>query len=210
MSKTYKYDMFPNSDLIDHVKCPVFIMHGEMDKEVPIDHGKLLSTKCKNLVNPWWAPEGGHNDLDVRFRKTYFIRLNRFIKQVRDMNMIKSYPELDEMYRADPWHNTFEHIYPKKEKTIEENWKKTQKVSRPSTDYYIVPSNTSLLTSQSITASTYRTNHGESSLFTTMGDQTARRNGLDSARTAYESEIGNFSHLISTVTFPYNSFIECY
>ena len=175
--------------MIEHVKAPVFIMHGEADVEVPVAHGKLLSTKCKNLYYPWWVPEGNHHDLDIKFRTTYFVKLSKFIKHVKEIVMRKTDSQLDELYRAKSWHDTFDHIYFKNEKAIIDKWNKGEKDSNRPKDYYLVPSNSSFVNSQNITAYTYKNNTAES-LFTTMGDQTARKNGQDSARTAFESDTG--------------------
>jgi len=188
VEKTNRNDLFPNSDLIEHVRAPVFIMHGEMDKEVAVRHGKLLSTKCKSLYNPWWVPEGGHDDLDLKFRRTYFLKLSRYLKSVKDKNIGKTDSNLYDLYKVEPWHENFDHIYVEKEKLIEENWKKIQKDIKIPKDYYPI-SNASFLT-QSITSTTYRPNTGESLFTTTVGDQSARKTILDSARTIYECENG--------------------
>jgi len=192
MEKTNRNDLFPNSDLIEHVRAPVFIMHGELDVEVPIKHGKLLSSKCKSLYNPWWVPEGGHDDLDLKFRRTYFMKLSRFIKHMKDKNIGKTDSELSDMYKVEAWHETFDHIYVEKEKLIEENWKKIQKDIKKPKDYYPIVSNSFL--TQSITSTTFRPNTGESLYTTTVGDQSARKTILDSARTIYECENGKEGH----------------
>lgn len=195
MKKTHKKDLFPNVDLIEHVKAPVFIMHGEADEDVPVSHGKLLAEKCKNIYHPWWAIDGDHNNMDVKFRRTYFMKLTRFIRHTKEIVMRKSPKQLEEMYKVKPWHETSDHIYFKKEKIIEEKWKKTHReYKRPTPtqaqDYYILGSNSSFLTSQNITAYTHKNSYTGESLFTTMGDQTVRKMAQDTARSAYESEMG--------------------
>merc|ERR1712046_136918 len=58
-------NVFPNIDRIQKVKCPVMIIHGELDEEVPIHHGKALHDAVKDDFKrpPWWVPQRGHNDL---------------------------------------------------------------------------------------------------------------------------------------------------
>jgi len=196
MEKTNRNDLFPNSDLIEHVRAPVFIMHGELDVEVPISHGKLLSSKCKSLYNPWWVPEGGHDDLDLKFRRTYFSKLSRYIKSLKDKNIGKTDSELSDMYKVEAWHDRFDHIYVEKEKLIEENWKKIQKDIKHPKDYSPMVSNSFL--TQSIASTTYRPNTGESLYTTTVGDQSARKTILDSARTIYECDNGQENTVYKT------------
>lgn len=58
-------DIFPNIDRIKKASCKVFIIHGQKDKEVPIEHGLSLQAAvrddCKS--DPWWVPDKGHNDI---------------------------------------------------------------------------------------------------------------------------------------------------
>jgi len=113
--------------------------------------------------------------------------------------MRKSPKQLEELYKVKPWHETSDHVYFKKEKIIEEKWKKTHReYKKPPQDYYALASNSSFLTntnqnltSQNLTAYTHKNSYTGESLFTTMGDQTARKMAQDTARSAYESEMGN-------------------
>lgn len=77
-------DVFPNIDRIKNVECPVMIIHGELDEEVPITHGKALHDAVpKDLRRPpWWVPGRGHNDLtDGRANLIEYIeRLSRFME----------------------------------------------------------------------------------------------------------------------------------
>jgi len=62
--------------MINHVTCPVYIFHGEMDEVVPVIHSKLLAKNAKTLFSTWWVEGAGHNDIDSKFRKTYFTKLS--------------------------------------------------------------------------------------------------------------------------------------
>ena len=186
MKSTHKMDLFPNSDFANHTSAHVFIIHGEDDKEVPVNHGKLLSTRCKNLYHPWWVLEGGHNDIDMKFRKTYFLKLSRFVKYVKEFNSTKTENELENFYQIKEWHKSFNHIYfiqgPKVERKYHDYLQKKQ---RPQ-DFASFASNSSLLLSQNATNVTFKTN--TESIITTLGDQTARRACQISARSVNEKE----------------------
>jgi len=186
MKSTHKMDLFPNADFANHTSAHVFIIHGEDDKEVPVNHGKLLSTRCKNLYHPWWVLEGGHNDIDLKFRKTYFLKLSRFVKHIKEFNSTKTENELEKFYHIKDWHKSFNHIYfiqgPKVERKYHDYLQKKQ---RPQ-DYASFASNSSFLLSQNATNITFKTN--TESIITTLGDQTVRRACQDSARSANEKE----------------------
>ena len=79
-------DIFPNIDRIQKVSCPVFIIHGKKDVEVPIEHGMALYANvpedCRR--EPWWVENRGHNDIcnnPVMLRE-YIKRLGRFVKSL--------------------------------------------------------------------------------------------------------------------------------
>ena len=58
-------DIYPNIDRIKHVNCPVMILHGRLDQEVDISHGRDLyrATPEEFQRDPWWVPDRGHNDI---------------------------------------------------------------------------------------------------------------------------------------------------
>eukprot|EP00980_Cylindrotheca_fusiformis_P030593 scaffold25083_cov117-Cylindrotheca_fusiformis.AAC.1 len=58
-------DIFPNIDRIRKAKCPVMLIHGRLDQEVPIAHGEALYNATPDHLkrNPWWVPDRGHNDI---------------------------------------------------------------------------------------------------------------------------------------------------
>jgi len=58
-------DIYPNIDRIRKVKCPVMVIHGQMDEEVNISHGEALHQAVPTHLkrDPWWVPNRGHNDI---------------------------------------------------------------------------------------------------------------------------------------------------
>merc|ERR550539_2350759 len=58
-------DIFPNINRIHKVQCPVMIIHGVLDQEVHISHGKALHDAVPENYqrNPWWVRDRGHNDI---------------------------------------------------------------------------------------------------------------------------------------------------
>merc|ERR1712139_723466 len=76
---THWFDVFQNVVKIKKVKCPVFIIHGTEDREVPFDHGDDLYKAAPVKYDPWWVYEGGHNDIEVVWREDFFLRLHLFL-----------------------------------------------------------------------------------------------------------------------------------
>lgn len=75
------FDVFQNASRITSVKCPVFVIHGTHDTEIPFEHGVTLYEACppKLAFDPWWVKEAGHNDIEVNHRSLYFDHLIKFI-----------------------------------------------------------------------------------------------------------------------------------
>lgn len=149
MKTSYKNDIFPNIDFAEHVKAYLFVIHGQDDVEVPIDHGKMIVSKAKNTHEPWWVDGGTHNDIDCKFRRSYFIRISKFLKSLRDFNLKMTEEERVEYYKVEDWHKKSNHIYfTKAPKLVEKSAKKKSKLKSPTADYYATSfaSNASFLT----------------------------------------------------------------
>lgn len=75
-------DLFPNVDKIGKVQCPVYIVHGTKDEIVPVWHGQDLHKGCKPGVrcDPFWIEGGGHNNLEIMARETFFERFQQFLR----------------------------------------------------------------------------------------------------------------------------------
>lgn len=57
-------DRFPNLERIPQVKCPLLIVHGEADKEIPVKHGRHLFEAATVADKQFLGvPAAGHNDL---------------------------------------------------------------------------------------------------------------------------------------------------
>nr|CAG4709492.1 unnamed protein product [Naegleria fowleri] len=56
-------DIFPNYMRIGAIDAPVFVIHGENDELVPVDHGIYITKHVKNPYPALWIKNAGHNDL---------------------------------------------------------------------------------------------------------------------------------------------------
>jgi hypothetical protein len=56
-------DRFESASKIGDVRAPVFIIHGENDRIVPIGFGRALFETAKEPKESWWVSGGGHEDL---------------------------------------------------------------------------------------------------------------------------------------------------
>jgi pimeloyl-ACP methyl ester carboxylesterase len=74
-------DMFNNVEKIQHVKCPVFIMHGMTDVVVPVSHGQELHGLAIHSLQPWWVESRGHNDLSDD--EEFVMKLSDFLDVVQ-------------------------------------------------------------------------------------------------------------------------------
>lgn len=56
-------DRFDSAAKIDEMAAPLFIIHGEDDRVVPVRFGRVLFDAAREPKEGWWIPEGGHEDL---------------------------------------------------------------------------------------------------------------------------------------------------
>lgn len=79
-------DIYPNVDRIKNVNCPVMVIHGCLDQEVDISHGKEMhnSVPVELRRDPWWVPDRGHNDITEGRGKLaeYLNRLQGFLQSL--------------------------------------------------------------------------------------------------------------------------------
>lgn len=79
-------DIFPNINRIRKIQCPVMIIHGVLDEEVHISHGKALHDAVPERYqrNPWWVRDRGHNDITEGRTKLieYVQRLKSFFESL--------------------------------------------------------------------------------------------------------------------------------
>lgn len=81
--KSTWYNAFPNIKKISLLSCPIFIIHGTEDTEIPIAHGESLAEEAQN---PWpaWFPQAGHNDIEEKHRKTYLSKILEFLNSLHE------------------------------------------------------------------------------------------------------------------------------
>lgn len=111
LKKTPYNDFFPNFDLIEYSRCPIFIIHGDEDEEVPIDHAKILYNRCHKPYEGWWAKKAGHNNIEIVQRKDYFKKCYLFIESIKNTQSQKTEKEILESNKASDWDQTFKHFY---------------------------------------------------------------------------------------------------
>lgn len=78
------FDIFKNVVKIADVQCPVFVIHGNQDLEVPIEHGRALHEACppRFAAEPWWVQEAGHHDIETHWRSMYLRKLQLFLRSL--------------------------------------------------------------------------------------------------------------------------------
>lgn len=57
-------DRFDAASQITQVTAPILMLHGERDEVVPVAVGRALFAAAPEPKEAWFAPEGGHEDLD--------------------------------------------------------------------------------------------------------------------------------------------------
>jgi fermentation-respiration switch protein FrsA (DUF1100 family) len=58
-------DRFDNLSRIAEIGAPLFIVHGERDRVVPVEHGRRLFAAAREPKRSAFIPEADHNDLGV-------------------------------------------------------------------------------------------------------------------------------------------------
>lgn len=105
MKKEFWFDVFQNIRKIKKVRVPVFVIHGTQDTEVPFDHGvslwEAVAPDC--AFDPWWVEDGGHNDIEINFRDSYFTNLARFFRALDNVPTPILTPRGDEEGEDDDW-----------------------------------------------------------------------------------------------------------
>lgn len=78
---TLSADLFPNSERVSDIRCPIFIIHGTHDEVVPFGHGKTLHDSIPQNYRcaPFWAEKMGHNDIEVEMTGAFVQRLKSYI-----------------------------------------------------------------------------------------------------------------------------------
>jgi fermentation-respiration switch protein FrsA (DUF1100 family) len=79
---TFWFDVFTNAEKVQRIQCPVFMIHGTHDTEIPFEHAVAIheAIPVDLAFDPWWVKEAGHNDIEISFRAQYFQHLQKFLK----------------------------------------------------------------------------------------------------------------------------------
>ena len=77
-------DIYPNIDRACNVTSPVFVIHGDRDMEVPVNHGISLQDRVpfQYRTEPYFVPNKGHNDILMGNEDAFFQRLNKYFDTV--------------------------------------------------------------------------------------------------------------------------------
>lgn len=74
-------DQFPNIDFIPSVETPTLLIHGRLDKVVPVEHSMYLYEKLseESRTPPLFIDEMGHNNVQLVVRDMFLNHLNRYL-----------------------------------------------------------------------------------------------------------------------------------
>ena len=76
---------------MENVTCPTFIVHGQLDKLIPISHAYQLKDRCAGPTFFLSPPNMTHNDFD--FYEDLIRPLMRFLCQI---NILQTYDDSDD------------------------------------------------------------------------------------------------------------------
>ncbi len=76
------FDKFTNLDKLQKVHCPVLVMHGGIDRTIPIQHGRKLYEVASEPKISLWVKDAGHDDLPEIAGKRYDQALLSFQKLI--------------------------------------------------------------------------------------------------------------------------------
>lgn len=76
------FDIYPNIDIAEDVKAPVFIIHGTNDTDISVTHAEQLASMTHNCYEPWFVEDAGHNNIEAYWRAQLFSHLKQFIRDV--------------------------------------------------------------------------------------------------------------------------------
>ena len=59
------FDKFPNGKNIQHVHCPVLVVHSRADSVIGFWHGRKLFEMAREPKQYFWAEKGDHNEMEM-------------------------------------------------------------------------------------------------------------------------------------------------
>ncbi|CAG9325472.1 unnamed protein product [Blepharisma stoltei] len=92
------FDFFSNISKIPYIKCPIFLLHGIDDKQIPLKHAERLASFVRYGFPPWWVKNAGHNDIEIKHRREYLNRLKMFIESIYEIVQLPE-DELDNKFK---------------------------------------------------------------------------------------------------------------
>ena len=74
-------DQFPNIDYVPNIDTPTLLVHGRLDKVVPVEHSMYLYEKLpdSSRTPPLFIDEMGHNNVQLVVRDMFLSHLNRYL-----------------------------------------------------------------------------------------------------------------------------------
>lgn len=76
-------DVLNNLRLAKEIMCPVFVIHGKVDKTIPIQQSYDLMKEMKN-GSSWYPNKGSHSNITTLYRSKYYQKLKDFFKYIND------------------------------------------------------------------------------------------------------------------------------
>jgi len=81
--KLLPFDVFSNLDIISKINCPLLVIHGQIDKVIPVHHGKAIYAKAKNPKSILYVDKAGHNNVEDIGGQAYWTAISNFIKTLK-------------------------------------------------------------------------------------------------------------------------------
>lgn len=70
-------DIFNNARKIKKVRCPILIIHGKKNKEIPVEHSVILSNKAKGKVMVWFPSNATHKNIYEKYRCKFLHKIKK-------------------------------------------------------------------------------------------------------------------------------------
>ena len=99
-----KIDIFCNIGKISEINSPIFLIHGQSDKTIPISHSYEILKKVKN-ANTWFPKKADHNNIFCKYRRKFYEKLSVFLEKVEifhtENNKISYLPSEENLANSD-------------------------------------------------------------------------------------------------------------
>lgn len=76
---------FNNLSKIKKVSCPTLVIHGSLDKVIPVEMGEAIFNSSKSEKQFITIDGANHNDLSTRYQEYYWPPIKRFINQMKNL-----------------------------------------------------------------------------------------------------------------------------